>query len=224
MRRILLLVLMSLVSFVTVEAQNDWAQFDKYAVANTTVKPGAVAVFMGNSITEGWGNVRKDFFADNGYVCRGISGQTTSQMLVRFRADVINLKPKSVVILAGINDIAQNNGYISLENMFGNIVSMVELAKLHKIKVILCSVLPAYSFPWRPDINPAKDVASLNTLLKNYATAEHVTYVDYYSAMVDDRGGLSEKHAGDGIHPTIEGYKIMESIVKPVIDKTTKTK
>lgn len=207
----------------TAFAQNkDWANFGRYAEANKTVKVPSKVVFMGNSITDGWWPNDSAFFISNQYIDRGISGQTTSEMLVRFRADVINLKPKAVVILAGINDIAQNNGYISIENTFGNIASMAELAKVHGIKAILCSVLPAYDFPWRPGLEPAPKVMQLNKLLKDYAAANKLTYVDYHSALVDDRGGLPAKYSKDGVHPTLDGYKIMEEIVQKAIKKTVK--
>lgn len=202
--------------------QKDWAQFGRYAEANKTVKIPAKVVFMGNSITDGWWPNDSTFFISNEYVDRGIGGQTTSEMLVRFRADVINLKPKAVVILAGINDIAQNNGYISLENIFGNIVSMAELAKANGIKPILCSILPAYDFPWRPGMEPAGKVIKLNEMIKEYTINNKLIYVDYYTALVDDRGGLPEKYSKDGVHPTLDGYKIMEAIVKKEISKVVK--
>ena len=143
-------------------------------------------------------------------------------MLVRFRADVINLKPKAVVILAGTNDIAQNNGYISLENAFGNIVSMVELAKANNIKPILCSVMPAYEFGWRKGLEPAGKIIKLNAMIKAYADKNKIIYVDYHSALADERGGLPEKYSKDGVHPTLEAYKIMETIVQKAITKVIK--
>jgi lysophospholipase L1-like esterase len=207
-----------------VQAQDtavDWANFKRYDSANQVAVKGGV-VFMGNSITQGWARQRPDFFAGNNYLGRGISGQTTSQMLVRFRRDVLDLQPTAVVILAGINDIARNTGFITVENTFGNIVSMVELAQAHKIKVILCSVLPAYAFKWRPGIAPAEDVIRLNKYLKEYAIANKHAYVDFHTAMKDERNGLPEKLAADGIHPNAEGYAIMEQVLKPVIDQQLK--
>lgn len=200
--------------------KGDWAQFGRYADANKRVTTPAKVVFMGNSITDNWLPNDSTFFINNNFLDRGISGQTTSEMLVRFRQDVINLKPKAVVILAGINDIAHNNGVISLENVFGNIVSMVELAKYNKITPIICSVLPAYDFPWRRGMNPAPKVIELNKMLKAYADKEGLTYVDYHSAMKDERDGLPKNLAGDEVHPTLEGYKIMEKIVLEAIHKT----
>lgn len=200
--------------------KGDWAQFGRYADANKRVKVPAKVVFMGNSITDNWWPADSTFFIENDYVDRGISGQTTSEMLVRFRQDVINLKPKAVVILAGINDIAHNNGVISLENVFGNIVSMVELARYNKITPIICSVLPAYDFPWRRGLNPAPKVIELNKMLKAYADEQGLTYVDYHSAMKDERDGLPKNLSNDEVHPTLEGYKIMEKIILEAIRKT----
>lgn len=200
--------------------KGDWAQFGRYADANKRVKVPAKVVFMGNSITDGWWPNDSTFFINNNFLDRGISGQTTSEMLVRFRQDVINLRPKAVVILAGINDIAHNNGVISLENVFGNIVSMAELARYNKITPIICSVLPAYDFPWRRGMNPAPKVIELNRMLKAYADREGLTYVDYHSAMKDERDGLPKNLASDEVHPTLEGYKIMEKIILEAIRKT----
>lgn len=191
----------------------DWAQFGRYNAADQTVTKTAEAVFLGNSITDNWYRMDSTFFLTHNYLGRGISGQTSSEMLVRFRTDVINLKPKAVVILAGTNDVAQNNGYIALENVLGNIISMTELAKAHNIRVLLCSITPAYDFGWRHGLEPAQKIAKLNSMIKDYALKHKITYVDYYSKLVDDRGGLPEKFSKDGVHPTIEGYKIMEDIV-----------
>jgi len=219
MRQWLLIAGCVLVTSSLFAQTKDWAQFGRYAEANKTVKVPSKVVFMGNSITDGWWPSDSTFFINNQYVDRGISGQTTSEMLVRFRADVINLKPKAVVILAGTNDIAQNNGYISLENAFGNIVSMVELAKANNIKPILCSVMPAYEFGWRKGLEPAGKIIKLNAMIKAYADKNKITYVDYHSALADERGGLPEKYSNDGVHPTLEAYKIMETIVQKAITK-----
>lgn len=202
--------------------KGDWAQFGRYAEANKTVRVPANVVFMGNSITDGWWPADSTFFIQNDFVDRGIGGQTTSEMLVRFRQDVIDLRPKAVVILAGINDIAHNNGVISLEHVFGNLVSMAELAKLHGIQVIFCSVLPAYDFLWRPGMAPADNVIALNKMIKAYADEQGLTYVDYHSAMKDSRDGLPESLSKDGVHPTLEGYKIMEEIILEAIHKTVR--
>ena len=212
----LLALLITLFTMQNISAQNkaDWANFSKYEAANPQEEKGKV-VFMGNSITEGWKNARPDFFSKNGYIGRGIGGQTSAQMLVRFRKDVLELQPRAVVILAGTNDIAQNQGFISLENTLGNIVSMVELAQHHHIEVILCSALPAYEFGWRPEIKDAADqIIQLNTLIRTYAESNGITFVDYHSALKDDRNGLPPKYAKDGVHPTVEGYEIMEQILQ----------
>jgi lysophospholipase L1-like esterase len=224
MNKLFLFALAILVTYATQAQQGkDWANFGKYAEANKNVPADAV-VFMGNSITEGWVNTHPQFFTQNKFVGRGISGQVSSQMLVRFRRDVIDLKPRAVVILAGTNDIAQNNGYISLKNTLGNIISMCELAKAHNIKVVLCSVLPAYQFGWRKELNPAPEIIALNQSLRNYADRNKIVYVDFHSALKDERNGLPDKYAKDGVHPTPEAYEIMENMVKAGLDKALKKK
>lgn len=195
----------------------DWADFKAYSQANSEVVSKPAAVFMGDSITEGWGRQDGGFFSDNDFLCRGISGQTTSQMLVRFRRDVLDLSPKYVVIMAGTNDIAQNNGIISLENIVGNIISMCELAKLHKIKVILCSITPADRYWWRKEVEPAAAIMEVNGMLRDYAKSARIPYVDFHSVLADNGGGLPEKYAPDGVHPNLECYKIMESVLLPYI-------
>lgn len=147
----------------------DWAGLRAFAQVNRNLTVEPEVVFMGNSITEGWFNYHPDFFKKNNFACRGIGGQTSSEMLVRFRQDVIELHPRVVAILAGTNDIAMNNGYIALENTFQNIVSMCELAKFNGIKVLLCSVTPAAYFNWRPQVEPAKIIPKLNKMLREYA-------------------------------------------------------
>jgi lysophospholipase L1-like esterase len=154
-----------------------------------------------------------DFFTSNNYVGRGISGQTTSHMLVRFRRDVVDLHPKYVVIMAGTNDVALNNGEISHENILGNIISMCEIAKANKIKPILCSVLPADRFRWRPQLTPAEDLVKLNKMIQEYAKSARIPYVDYHSVLKDENNALPEKHAADGVHPNLDCYKIMEEII-----------
>jgi len=173
---------------------------------------------MGNSITDNWLAFHPEFFLERPYINRGISGQTTSQMLLRFNQDVINLKPSVVIILAGINDIAQNTGPISVEKIAENIETMAELATRNNIKVVLCSVLPANVIPWRLDIKPAEKVISLNKLIKAYAKANNFVYVDYYSAMVNDAKGLRNDLGLDAVHPNKNGYLIME----PILEKQLK--
>ena len=206
---------------------NDWANLARYAGDNSKLSPPAPGenrvIFMGNSITEFWKVSDSVYFSKN-YISRGISGQTTPQMLVRFREDVINLKPAVVVILAGINDIAQNTGPEKLEDVFGNIVSMVQLAQVSHIKVVMSSVLPANHFPWRPSIDPTEKVIQLNKMIKDYAEQNHIVYLDYYSAMVDDQRGLPKNLSNDGVHPTIAGYKIMEPLADKAIAEALKRK
>ena len=197
---------------ITVNAQ-DWAQLDRYKNANSTLNLDTVdMVFMGDSITEGWPQFRPSFFS-NGFVCRGIGGQTTPQMLLRFRQDVIDLAPKKVILLAGINDIAQNTGPISLDQIMDNIKSMSELAKANNIEMILCSLVPANSFPWRPEIIPTQKVIQLNQMIKTYAKENKLYYVDYYSAMVDESNGLQQHLGYDTVHPNAAGYEVMEQIL-----------
>lgn len=204
----------------------DWAFIQRYEKQNEEIPPPAAGekrvIFMGNSITEGWKYADSSFFTGRPYFDRGISGQTTGQMLVRFREDVINLKPSVVVILAGINDIAQNNGPSKIEDIFGNIKSMAELARLYHIKVVISSILPAAAIPWRPVIDPKPGVAIMNKLLKGYCAENHIVYLDYYSAMVNDTQGLPHNLSGDGVHPTLAGYKIMEPLAEKAIDEALK--
>lgn len=205
--------------------KNDWPALRRYREANALLKPDKDrVVFMGNSITEFWSVRSPAFFEGKPYVNRGISGQTTPQMLLRFRQDVIAIHPKIVVILAGINDIAGNTGPASVEMITDNIASMAELAYVHGIRVILCSILPACSFPWRPDVNPVDKIIAVNKWIKAFAEQHHFEYVDYYTAMADERKGLPLKYAEDGVHPTAEGYKVMEGLVEKAIAKINRLK
>lgn len=208
--------------------QTDWPNLKKYAAENQKLQAmapnGPRVVFMGNSITEFWKVTDSSFFAGKPYINRGISGQTTSQMLVRFRTDVIDLQPAVVVILAGINDIAENTGPISLEHIYGNIVSMVELARANKIKVVISSVLPANRFPWRPHIKPADKVIQLNAMLEAYCLKNKVVYLDYYSNMADEHKGLDKKYGDDGVHPNLAGYRMMEPLLEAAVEKALRKK
>jgi lysophospholipase L1-like esterase len=224
----LLVCIFAAVTIQSAAAQGDydWASYGRYSEANTALKTSGVrpdAVFMGNSITDSWASGHTDFFSDNNYVGRGISGQVTAQMLARFRADVIDLRPRAVVILAGTNDIAHNQGFVAIDNIAGNIISMAQLAQANGIEPVICSVLPAAEYPWRREITdvPAK-VKALNALLREWAEDNGCVYVDYFSMLADERGGLSAELAADGIHPTPEGYHRMEQIVKPELDKLLK--
>ncbi|MES2063720.1 MAG: SGNH/GDSL hydrolase family protein [Bacteroidota bacterium] len=206
----------------------DWPNIKRYEEANSAVKPPASGekrvVYMGDSITDAWINNDSTFFKSNNYYDRGISGQTTGQMLVRFREDVINLKPAVVVILAGINDIAENNGPSKLEDVAGNIFSMAELAKANHIKVVLSSVMPAAAFPWRPAINPVEKVKALNEMIQAYAKKNNIVYLDYFTAMADDKRGLPTTLSKDGVHPNLDGYKIMETLAKKAIAQALQKK
>jgi len=209
--------------FTTLSYGQDWANLKRFQQENSELMLAKAnenrVVFMGNSITEGWLSIRPEFFKNKPYVNRGISGQTTPQMLIRFRQDVIHLKPSTVVLLAGINDIAENTGPSTIEMIANNIVSMAELAKANHINVIICSVLPANKFPWREGLKPAEKVIKLNALLQSYSKKHKLAYVDYYSAMVNDSHGLKKELGEDGIHPNKNGYLIMEPILEKAIKK-----
>lgn len=197
----------------------DWAHLKFYQESNEELKklndPKRV-VFMGNSITQQWSVFNKDFFSNNPFVNRGIGGQTSPQMLVRFKPDVVNLNPKSVVIMAGTNDIARNTGPIAIKNTAENIISMAEIAIANGITVYICSTLPAIDFLWSPGLKPAAKVIELNNILKKYCIDKGITYVDYYSSMVDSEGGLKVPEytaSNDLVHPNLAGYKVMEKII-----------
>lgn len=216
MKKLILTALIAVTSIVaTAQPQiGDWAKFGRYEQANKEVKDTPRVVFMGDSITDFWVDADPDFFTANNFLGRGISGQTTSHMLVRFRRDVIDHHPKYVVILAGTNDIAKNLGEISLENALGNIISMCELARANKIKPLICSVLPCDHFFWRPEVKgQEEEIVRFNEMLKDYAKSAKIPYVDYHSVMKNDKNGLPKKYAEDGCHPTKEGYEVMKRII-----------
>ncbi|MDE7369553.1 MAG: SGNH/GDSL hydrolase family protein [Muribaculaceae bacterium] len=216
---------MALISIsISFAQKRDWARLDRYTEANKALgnpAPGEHrVVFLCNSITDFWDDKHPGFFKDNNYICRGISGQTTYQFLVRFREDVINLRPEIVVINAGTNDCAENTHPFNVDISLGNIMSMVELAKANNIKVILTSVLPSSTFNWIPEITDAADrIALLNARIKEYAKANNIPFVDYYSSMVigPDRA-INSTYSDDGVHPTEAGYDVMESIIVPAIN------
>jgi lysophospholipase L1-like esterase len=199
----------------------DWPNFVRYKDDNAKIALPVAnekrVVFMGDSITDGWITTSPEFFAGRPYFDRGISGQTTPQMLVRFRADVIALKPKVVLILAGTNDIAGNTGPSTLEMIEDNITSMTVLAKAAHIKVILSSVLPAYDYPWRRGMQPAEKIVTLNQWIKKYAKENGCIYLDYFSSLVDDRKGMKAEYSEDGVHPNAAGYKVMEPLAEKAI-------
>lgn len=218
MKKILLLPLLFVALSLSAQSK-DWAQFYRYEGKNDSLITRPDVVFMGNSITDCWADTVPAFFADNNFVGRGISGQVSSQMLVRFQEDVINLHPKVVVICCGTNDIAQNNGPITLEHILHNIKSMCQLARANKIKPVVCSTLPAKGFKWRPDMKPANDIIRLNEMIKAYAQENKIPYVDYHSALKDEENGLPRKYSKDGVHPNAQGYAVMESVIMPVLKK-----
>lgn len=221
-----LVLIISLFS-MTFYAQ-DWANLKRYQAQNDSVMKAPAqdrVVFMGNSITQGWIKTHPEFFhSSTGNICRGISGQTSPQMLLRFRQDVISLKPKVVVILAGTNDIAGNTGPSTLEMILDNIKSMTELAISNNIRVVLCSVLPAYDYPWRKGKQPNIKVPQLNAMIKAYAAEKRVVYLDYFSAMADEKNAMKAEYTYDGVHCTSAGYDVMEAMVAPAIKKALKTK
>jgi len=196
---------------------NSGINYQRYHQANQALTPletsPITTVLMGDSITDGWIDQRPEFFSENNIIDRGIGGETTGQMLLRFREDVIKLRPKVVAILAGINDIAENNGPIELERVFGNIVSMVDLAKANNIQVILCKLVPANRFPWRPQIIPTQKVKQLNEMIASYAKSHHLVLVDYFSPMADSNSGLKAELGSDGVHPNKKGYALMEPLL-----------
>jgi lysophospholipase L1-like esterase len=205
----------------------DWANLGKYESENKMVQPKKSGekrvVLMGDSITEFWLKIQPDFFSNKPYyIGRGISGQTTPQMLVRFRQDVINLQPDVVVILAGVNDIAGNTGPTTNEKIVGNIISMIELAHANKIKVILCSVLPAVNFNWRPNDKAAETIIQLNQLIQSYAKQQDIPYVDYHTAMADAKNGLPKEFSEDGVHPNLKGYQTMSPLLEKAINEVLK--
>jgi lysophospholipase L1-like esterase len=205
----------------------DFGALERFKDANMKLPLPAIGeqrvVFMGDSITEGWKIEGPDgSFPGKPYVNRGISGQTTPQMLVRFRQDVIDLKPAAVIILAGTNDLAGNTGPMTLEQTESNMASMADLATANGIRVVLCSILPAYDYPWSPGLEPAPKIAALNQWIMSYSAEKGYVYVDYYSAMKDDRGGLPPALSKDGVHPLPAGYKIMAPLAEAGIEQALK--
>ena len=225
MKKFKFIVALLLLSVLTVQFSfaQDWPNLERFRAENANqVLPTPNekrVVFMGNSITEGWVNLHPQFFTGKFYLNRGISGQTTPQMLLRFRADVIKMKPRVVVILAGTNDIAGNTGPSTLEMIEDNIISMAQLAKANDIKVILCSVLPVYDYPWKPGLEPAGKIINLNKMIKAYADKSGCIYLDFFSAMVDERNGLKSEYSKDGVHPNDAGYNVMEPLTELAIEK-----
>ena len=210
------------------QLRTDWANLAKYRDANAKLPPPMNnenrVVFMGNSITEGWQQYFPTMFAGKPYINRGIGGQTTPQMLVRFREDVIALKPKVVVILAGTNDIAGNTGP-SMSLVPARMTTTFGLSAMaNGIKVVMSSVLPVYDYPWKPGLEPAPKIIALNKWMKGYAEQHGAIYLDYHSAMSDARGGMRSELANDGVHPNEAGYRIMAPLVNQAIDKALRSR
>ena len=217
-----LLLPIFLFSGITISAQ-DWAQLEYYKKANEELESeentGNRVVFMGNSITEGWLAHYPEFFENASYVNRGIGGQTTPQMVLRFRQDVVALHPKAVVILAGTNDIAGNTGPANTRTIMDNIMNMCEIAAVHDIEVILATVLPASDYPWRPGCNPHTRIPELNNSIRAYAQANDLVLIDYFAALDNGENGMIEDLAYDGVHPNSKGYKVMAPLTEAAIDK-----
>ena len=218
----------------------DWNQLGRYHAANMELKKQPAdpqrVVFMGDSITDGWRLA--EYFPGTPYVNRGISGQTTPQMLVRMYPDVIDLHPKVFVIFAGTNDIARNTGPATLEMIEQNFMAMTELAQAHDIKVVLCSVMPISDYPAltaqpatgrggapaparrrQTEIRPPGDILKLNAWLKDYAARVHAVYADYFAATVDEKGWLKEAISSDGLHPNAQGYALMAPVIDAAIQQ-----
>ncbi len=201
----------------------DWAGFGRYDAANEQLGVKPTVVFMGDSIFDFWVNNQPEYFSDNNFISRGISGQVTSEMLVRFRADVLNLKPKAVVILAGTNDLALNNGFIENEHIVENVASMVDLARKAGIRPILCSVLPAAKYYWRPQVdNVPEKINALNALLKAYAKENKVDWADFHTAMDAGDGSMIKTYHEDEVHPNVAGYTKMQEVLYPYLKKYIK--
>lgn len=220
--RFLTTVLLLTTIVLSCQAQ-EWANFERYAEENETVSALAEGefrvVFMGDSITEGWSATYPEFFEGKPYINRGIGGQVTAQMLVRFRQDVLDLRPKVVFIMAGTNDIAENQGPVSLETIAGHLESMAELAWANGIEPVICSVLPASHYPWRPGPDPATDIPLLNEMLKAYANRIGFRYLDYFAAMTDGENGLQDDLTYDEVHLTRQGYERMSTLAEGLLSE-----
>jgi lysophospholipase L1-like esterase len=203
----------------------DWPQLGRYKAENAALAAAAAGeqrvVFYGDSITDGWGRRpgTGDFFPGKPYVNRGISGQTTPQMVVRFRQDVIDLHPAAVLILAGTNDIAGNTGLMTPEMTEENFESMIDLAKANGIRVIVASITPAADYPWHPGQEPVAKIHALNAWLKSYCATHGATYLDYFSALANANGGMKAGLSFDGVHPNAKGYALMTPLAQAAIDK-----
>ena len=224
--RIIIITLIFSITFLVAQKDytpdQDWSNLNRYKLDNTQLgsplEHEKRVVFMGNSITQGWSVLFPEFFEGKPYINRGISGQTTPQMLIRFRADVIALEPKVVLILAGINDIAGNTGPSDVTMITNNIMSMAELAKNNNIHVIISSILPAKDFSWKPGMNPPPKILAVNTIIEKFANDNGMIYLDYYSSMVDEDNALKKEYGYDGVHPNKEGYQVMSLLAEDAIN------
>ena len=210
---------------MTIDNDQDWANLEKYKEANEELIKSSSGrdrtVFIGDSITESWSDFSPEFFQQNNFVNRGISGQTTPQMLIRLKQDAVRLDPKMIVINAGTNDIAGNTGPSTPEMIIDNICSMAEIAIKNNIDVALSTILPVYKYPGNDEVvDPPKIISVINSALEEYCKKNSLSYVDYYSPMVDEKKGLKSTYGNDGVHPTKEGYDVMEKVVKNVISGT----
>jgi lysophospholipase L1-like esterase len=201
------------------QVRNDWPNLARYREANSKLDGPVKVVFMGDSITELWAQVQAAFFPGKSYIGRGIGGQTTPQMVLRFQQDVVDLKPQVVVINGGTNDIAGNTGPSTLKMIEDNLKTMTEIAQASNIRVVLTSVTPAYDYPWKPGIEPAEKVVTLNTWIRDFCLKAGCTYADYFTPMADQKRGMRHHPTKDGIHPTTEGYSIMAPIAEKAISE-----
>jgi lysophospholipase L1-like esterase len=203
----------------------DWPSLNRYRADNAVLpSPGEHeqrVVFMGDSITDGWGRGAGagTFFPGKPYINRGISGQTTPQMLVRFQQDVVHLQPSVVVILAGTNDIAENTGPSTPQMIEDNLTSMAQIAKANRIKVVLASITPAYAYPWKPSIQPVDEIREINRWMRDYCSKEGCVYLDYYSSMADEKGAMLPGYSAEGVHPSAKGYEVMAPLVERAISE-----
>ena len=201
----------------------DWPQLAYYRQRNAELAAPAPGeqrvVFFGDSITEGWGRHWNDYFSGKPYVERGISGQTTEQMVVRFQQDVVNLHPAAVIVLAGTNDVAENTGPMPPEATLNDFRAMLAMARANNIKFIVCSIPPAADFRWHSGLEPAPKIRALNQQLKAWADSEHLIWVDYYTPLADDTGAMKPGLSLDGVHPTPAGYAIMAPLAEAGITK-----
>jgi len=204
--------------------KDDWADLHHYSSENKTLPltDKNRVIFLGSSIFERWKVLVPEYFNNKSYINRGISGQISPQLLIRFRQEVIDLKPKAVIILAGSNDIAGSTGHVTNQTIMDNIKSMVELAELHHINVILCAYLPIYDYPWRKGLQPADKIVALNKLIKNYSIEKKLVLLDYFTPFADSRNGQKAELTLDGVHPNVAGYKIMATITDEAIAKAMK--